>query len=174
MPRIKALLAGAAALSVLAVTPAANAASGSGSQVVSGTVTSAISVVATAVTLSGFSPGSATPATGTGTATVVSTDPYCLTIADSTGNAGKMKGATTNQLTANQLQWKDTDVAALAAAQAYRALSATATGIAGTGGSGQPNTLGQLWNLSYSLSLAGDNLPTDTYSTTATITGTTC
>lgn len=164
-------LAAAAAIGALALAPAANAATGSGDQLVTGTVLSSISVVGAPVTLSGFTPGSATPASGSGNVTVVSTDPYCLTVAD-TVNAGKMANGAT--LTANALQWKTADTGALAAANAFRALSATATGVAGTAGSGAPITLAKIWAIDYQINLAGDNLPAGAYTTNATFTGTTC
>src|SRR4051794_21174654 len=78
MRKTRFIAAAGLATAALAVTPAANAATGSGGQLVTGIVTSSISVVGAPVTLTGFTPGAATPATGSGAVTVVSTDPYCL------------------------------------------------------------------------------------------------
>lgn len=171
MSRTKGLIAAAAAISALAIVPAANAASGSGGQLVSGTVVSAISVVGAPVTLTGFTPGAGAPATGSGDVTVVSTDAYCLSVADAT-NAGKMKDLL-GDATANALQWKTADASALAAANAFRPLGAS-LGVAGTAGSGVPTTLGKLWAIDYSIDLSSDNLPAGLYTTTATFTATTC
>lgn len=170
MRKTRFIAAAGLAAAALATAPSALAATGSGGQVVTGTVLSSISVVGAPVTLTGFTPGAASPATGSGAVTVVSTDNYCLSVKDS-GNAGKMKDAL-GDTTANALQWKTADPLALS--NAYQALSGTDTPVAGTTGAGIPTTLGKVWTMDYSLDLSSDNLPAGIYTTTATFTGTTC
>ena len=63
------LAAAAGALAGLALAPAAPAATGTDAQLVSGTVVSVITVTPSPVVLTGMSPGSSSPAAGSGTVT---------------------------------------------------------------------------------------------------------
>jgi len=170
----KGLIAASVAAGALAAAPAALGASGSGNQVVTGTVASAISVTpSTPVLLAGGTlvPGSSSAATGSGTVAVVSTDRYCLTIADTT-NGGKLTntlGAPAGQFT-SRLQWKSPDAGAAAGAGSFADLTGTAANVA----INQTNTLLQTWNINYSQTLSGENVPSGVYQTTAAFTGQTC
>jgi len=152
----------AAAMSTLAAAafaPAADAATGDGGQLVTGTVVSAITVTPTPVVLTGMTPGSTTPASGTGAVEVTSTDCYTLSVSDATNDGFLKSGA--NAFTA-RLQWKN------GAGSFADLVTASATVAAN-----RPVTLAETYSLSYQQPLAGQNVPTGVYTTTATFTGAT-
>lgn len=154
--------AGWAAASVVlvaaALAPAAHAAAGSGGQLVTGTVLSVITVTPTPVVLTGLTPGSATPATGSGNVVVNSTDCYTLSVSDPT-NGGYLKSLT-NAFTA-RLQWK------------YGGAFADLTGTAATVAANEPVTAAKTYGLAYQQPLDTQWVPAGAYSTTATFTAST-
>lgn len=149
-----ALATAAAIAAIAAFAPAADAASGD--QIVTGTVLSAITVTPTPVTLTGMTPGSATPAAGTGTVAVTSTDCYGLSVSDAT-NDGYLKSGS-NAFTA-RLKWK------YGAGSFADLVTAPATVAAP-----QPVTLASTYDISYQQPLANQNVPAGVYSTSATFT----
>jgi len=155
--RTIATAAATAAFAAAAIVPAADAATGSGGQLVTGTVLSAITVTPTPVILTGMSPGSATPASGTGTVAVTSTDCYTLSVSDATNNGFLTFGS--NAFTA-RLQWK-------LGAGTFADLVTASTTVAAN----QPVTLATNHSISYQQPLAGQNVPAGAYTTTATFTG---
>ena len=168
----KTLISALIAAAALAAAPGAMAASGSGTQLVTGTVGSAISVTPTTPVLLGggvLSPGSASAATGSGTVAVTSTDRYCLTVADASGNNGHLSDGLGHSFT-SALQWKDSDANAAAGAGTLASLSSTPANVALT----RPNTLLETWTVNYSQALLTENVPAGVYSTTITFSGQTC
>ena len=165
------LIAAGLATAALAIAPAANAASGSGSSSLTGTVVSAIAVTPTAlVPMTGFGAGGAGhTATGSSTVTVVSTDQYCLSVNDQSGNNGKMKGATSSALTANAVQWKATGTG-VTSGSSFQSLGATLAAITGA----RPNSLLDTYTVNFQLDQSTDNLPADAYTGSATFSAQTC
>jgi hypothetical protein len=150
--RIATAVAAMAATAV--VVPAASAASGSGGQVVSATVLSAIAVAPTPVVLTDITPGSGY-STGSGNVVVTSTECYTLSVSDPSG--GRLKSGA-NAFTSH-LEW------ALGSGP-FTALSATPVTVAAN----EPNTLGKAYSIAYQQPLAGENVPVGAYTTTATFT----
>lgn len=149
-------LAGAwLALGAAVLAPAATAADGA--QVVTGTVASAITVTHTAVGLSEMSHGSTTPASGSGTVTVVSTDCYSVAISDP-ANGGYLKSAANNAF-GTRLQWK-------LGTGSFTDLLPTPANLA----THQPVTLGKTYEVDYQQLLGEQNVPAGVYSTSVTFT----
>ena len=150
------LLVAGCAVAAVAAAPA-SALADSQPQVVTGVVSSVVAVTPSAVTLTGMTPGSSTPASGAGTIGVVATSCYDVTIADAL-NAGYLKNGTT--AFSQKLQWK-------VGSGSFAELSGTPADVA----IDQPITLAQTFNMTYQQRLNGENVPAGSYTTTATVTG---
>ncbi len=158
--RKSAVAAAVAALAGMALAPAAQAASGTGGQVITGSVLSVITVTPAPVTLTGMSPGSSTPASGSGLVAVTSTDCYSLSVSDA-ANDGYLKSGL-NAFT-SRLQWRNGTTGTF-----VDLLTAPATAAAN-----RPVTLGATYTMNYQQPQADQNVPAGAYTTTATFTGTT-
>ena len=160
--RFKLFLLSAVVAVLLALPASALAAQGSGGQAIAGTVLDTIAVVPVPVTMSGMTPGSSTPASGSGNVVVTSTSCYNLSVSDPT-NDGYLQGASPGNAFTARLTWRT-------GTNAFQDLTSGNKSVATL----QGVTLGRTHAIDYQQPLAGQNVAADLYTTTATFTAATC